>query len=49
VVEKLGVGGIGLLFERLEQDFGDELRVDARLESLVDIDSAAPRLLEGVR
>jgi hypothetical protein len=46
VVEKHGIGGIGLLFEALESEFGDELRVDARLERLVDVDVSAVRLLE---
>jgi hypothetical protein len=39
-VQKHGIGAIGLLFERLEGDFGDELRLDFRLEKLLEADPA---------
>jgi hypothetical protein len=48
-VQKHGVGAIGLVFESLEADFGDELRVDARLEHLIDADPRAIALLEATR
>jgi hypothetical protein len=48
-IQKHGIGAIGLLFERLEGDFGDELRLDVRLEKLLEADSAALALLGAAR
>jgi|ERR1700719_2328822 hypothetical protein len=36
-VQKHGLGAIALIFERLEAEFGDELRVNRRLEALIDL------------
>jgi hypothetical protein len=41
-----GLAAVDLLFARLEDDFGDDLRLDARLAALIDADPAALRLFE---
>lgn len=48
-IRKHGPVAVALLLERLEEDFGDDLRVDARLEHLIDADPRAIALLGGAR
>jgi hypothetical protein len=48
-LKRHGVPALGLLLESLEADFGDVLRVDARLEGLIDADPRAVALFEAAR
>jgi hypothetical protein len=44
-----GLAAVDLLFARLEDDFGDDLRLDSRLEGIIEADPVALALARATR